>query len=145
MKVLLFIVSLTLFISWFYYQNNRVVSSSDAPEAIGPYSQAILTDNTLYLSGQIAINPKTNKLIESTIEDEVNQIMANHKAILDKANMNFSNIVKATVYLKNMEDFAEFNKVYAEYFPTNPPARETVEVSRLPKNANIEISFIAVK
>lgn len=145
MKIILFIISFTLFLSWFYYQQDRTISSENAPKAIGPYSQAILSDNTLYLSGQIAINPKTNKLLDSNFEAEVKQIMANHLAILEKANMNFTNIVKATVYLKNMEDFAEFNKVYAEYFPTNPPARETVEVSRLPKNANIEISFIAVK
>lgn len=145
MKKILFFLSLILFMSWLFYQQNRTIASDNAPEAIGPYSQAILADNTLYLSGQIAINPKTNKLIESNIEEEVKQIMANHLAILESANMNLSNIVKATVYLKNMEDFAEFNRAYAKYFPTNPPARETVEVNRLPKNANIEISFIAVK
>lgn len=145
MKNILFILTLLLTISWVFYTKDRVVHSENAPKAIGPYSQAILVDNTLYLSGQIALDPKSGELKNSSIKEEVEQIMKNHLAILSEAGMDYSNIVKATVFLKNIEDFNEFNEEYAKYFPENPPAREAVEVSRLPKNAGIEISFIAVK
>lgn len=145
MKLFLFIITIVLFIFWFLNQNSKVISTDDAPSAIGPYSQAILVDNTLYLSGQIAINPETNELVNDSFENEVRQIMKNHKAILTKSKMDFSNVVKATVYMTDLNNFSKFNDIYKEYFPKNPPARETIEVSRLPKDANIEISFIAVK
>ncbi len=145
MKFVLFIITVVVFIFWFLNQNSKVISTVDAPEAIGPYSQAILVDNTLYISGQIAINPITNELVNDTFENEVRQIMKNHLAILNKSKMDFSNVVKATVYLTDLDNFKVFNEIYKEYFPKNPPARETVEVARLPKDANIEISYIAVK
>lgn len=145
MKFVLFIITVVVFIFWFLNQNSKVISTVDAPEAIGPYSQAILVDNTLYISGQIAINPITNELVNDTFENEVRQIMKNHLAILNKSKMDFSNVVKATVYLTDLDNFKVFNEIYKEYFPKNPPARETVEVVRLPKDANIEISYIAVK
>lgn len=145
MKNILFILAFVLTISWMVYSKRGVINSQNAPKAIGPYSQAILADNTLYLSGQIALDPKSGELKNNSIKEEVEQIMKNHLEILKEANMDYSNIVKASVFLKNIEDFKEFNEIYGKYFPENPPARETVEVSRLPKNANIEISFIAVK
>ena len=120
------------------------IFTPNAPEAIGPYSQAILSNETLYCSGQIAID-KDGNLKNSNIEDETVQIFKNINAILNEVNMTFENIVKSTIFLKNMDDFSTVNSIYAKYFKSSPPARETVEVSRLPKNVNIEISVIAVK
>ena len=120
------------------------IFTPNAPEAIGPYSQAILSNETLYCSGQIALD-KDGNLKNSDIEDETVQIFKNINAILNEVNMTFENIVKSTIFLKNMNDFSTVNSIYAKYFKSSPPARETVEVSRLPKNANIEISFIAGK
>ena len=120
------------------------IFTPNAPEAIGPYSQAILSNETLYCSGQIALD-KDGNLKNSNIEDETVQIFKNINAILNEVNMTFENIVKSTIYLKNMDDFSTVNSIYAKYFKSSPPARETVEVSRLPKNVNIEISVIAVK
>ena len=121
----------------------KVISTKDAPEAIGPYSQAILSNNTLYCSGQIAIDPKNGNLIIDNIKNETKQVMQNIEAILKDADMDFSNIVKCSIFMRNMQDYAEINKIYAQYFDENPPAREAVEVSVLPKNVNIEISVIA--
>ena len=120
------------------------IFTPNAPEAIGPYSQAILSNKTLYCSGQIAIDNDGN-LKNSNIEDETVQIFKNINAILNEVNMTFENIVKSTIFLKNMDDFSTVNSIYAKYFKSSPPARETVEVSRLPKNVKIEISVIAVK
>ena len=120
------------------------IFTPNAPEAIGPYSQAILSNETLYCSGQIALD-KDGNLKNSNIEDETVQIFKNINAILNEVNMTFENIVKSTIFLKNMDDFSTVNSIYAKYFKSCPPARETVEVSRLPKNVNIEISVIAVK
>ena len=120
------------------------IFTQNAPEAIGPYSQAILSNETLYCSGQIALD-KDGNLKNSNIEDETVQIFKNINAILNEVNMTFENIVKSTIFLKNMDDFSTVNSIYAKYFKSSPPARETVEVSRLPKNVNIEISVIAVK
>jgi 2-iminobutanoate/2-iminopropanoate deaminase len=120
------------------------IFAANAPAAIGPYSQAILSNETLYCSGQIALDIDGN-LQNSNIEDETFQIFKNINAILKEANMTFENIVKSTIFLKNMDDFFTVNSIYAKHFKSNPPARETVEVSRLPKNVNIEISVIAVK
>lgn len=120
------------------------IFTPNAPAAIGPYSQAILSNETLYCSGQIALD-KDGNLKNSNIEDETVQIFKNINTILNEVNMTFENIVKSTIFLKNMDDFSTVNSIYEKYFKSSPPARETVEVSRLPKNVNIEISVIAVK
>ena len=122
----------------------KVISTKNAPLAIGPYSQAILSNNTLYCSGQIAIVPETGDLIMDNIVNETTQVMENIASVLKAANMNFSNVVKCSIFMKNMGDYTEINKVYAEYFDENPPSREAVQVSVLPKNVNVEISVIAV-
>tara|TARA_B100001175_G_C19204038_1_gene492776 strand:- start:179 stop:553 length:375 start_codon:yes stop_codon:yes gene_type:complete len=120
----------------------KIIYSNDAPEAIGPYSQAVLSNNTLYCSGQIALD-KNGNLRNKNIEEETNQIIKNIEAVLKKAEMNFSNVVKTTIFLKNMNDFNIVNNIYQKLFEKDPPARETVEVSKLPKDVNIEISVIA--
>jgi len=122
----------------------KIIFTNKAPEAIGPYSQAILSNNTLYCSGQIALNNK-GELITENIEKETKQIIKNITTILNEANMGLNNIVKTTIFLKDMNDFYLVNSIYEKHFKLNPPARETVEVSALPKNVNIEISVIAVK
>lgn len=124
----------------------KVIYTENAPAPIGPYSQAILSGNTLYASGQIAIDVQSGKLIQSDIQSETKQIMSNIKEVLRAADMNFENIVKTSIFIKDMDQFQEINEVYSAYFSSeNPPARETVEVSRLPKDVNVEISIIAVK
>jgi 2-iminobutanoate/2-iminopropanoate deaminase len=123
----------------------KIIFSEKAPKAIGPYSQAVLSGNTLYTSGQIALHPETGELVQGSVEIETNQVMANLAAVLAAADMTFSNVVKTTIFLKNMDDFATVNAIYGQFFEVNPPARETVEVARLPKNVNVEISCIAVK
>ena len=121
----------------------KIVSTNNAPAAIGPYSQANLVNGVLYTSGQIPIDPSTGNLVDG-IEKETHQVMKNLKAILEEAGMSFSNVVKATIFLKNMDDFAVMNDIYASYLdPESFPARETVQVSCLPKNVDIEISMIA--
>ncbi|SHI00825.1 2-iminobutanoate/2-iminopropanoate deaminase [Chryseolinea serpens] len=120
-----------------------VVYSSDAPEPIGPYSQAIQAGNMLFISGQIPM--KGGEIVKGTIEEETTQVMANLAAILKAAGLDFSAVVKTSIFLKNMGDFPKVNEVYGKYFTQNPPARETVEVSRLPKDVNVEISCIALK
>jgi len=123
----------------------KVISTKNAPAAIGPYSQAILSNNTLYCSGQIAINPTTGNLVMDNITAETNQVMQNILAVLTAADMDFSNVVKCSIFMKDMNDYAAINEVYAKSFGNNPPAREAVQVSVLPKNVNVEISVIAVK
>ncbi|MDG2059590.1 MAG: RidA family protein [Flavobacteriales bacterium] len=123
----------------------KVISTQKAPKAIGPYSQAILSGNTLYCSGQIAINPKTGELVLSSISEETHQVMKNILEVLKSSGMGFSNVVKCSIFMKDMGEYSEINDVYASYFSENPPARESVEVSVLPKNVNVEISVIAVK
>jgi len=122
----------------------EVINSPAAPEPIGPYSQAIRSNGTLYISGQIAIDQSTGMLITDTIEEETHQVMRNLKAILGEAGLAFGNIVKCSIFITDMDQFAAINSVYATYFPESPPARETVEVVRLPKDVNVEISAIAV-
>lgn len=123
----------------------KVITTNDAPAPIGPYNQAILTGNTLYTSGQIAINPDTNTLVLDDIKSETKQVMQNLKAVLQAANMTFDNVIKSTIFISNMDDFGLINEVYGSYFDDkNAPARETVQVARLPKNVNVEISVIAV-
>jgi 2-iminobutanoate/2-iminopropanoate deaminase len=120
-----------------------VVYSAEAPEPIGPYSQAIQAGNMLFISGQIPM--KAGEIVKGTIEEETIQVMANLAAILKAAGLDFSAVVKTSIFLKNMGDFPKVNEVYGKYFTQNPPARETVEVSRLPKDVNVEISCIALK
>jgi 2-iminobutanoate/2-iminopropanoate deaminase len=123
----------------------KVINTKNAPKAIGPYSQAILSGNTLYCSGQIAINPDTGNLVIENITAETNQVMKNILAVLNAADMNFENVVKCSIFMIDMNDYSAVNQVYAKYFSENPPAREAVQVSVLPKNVNVEISIIAVK
>lgn len=125
--------------------SKNVVYSGSAPEPIGPYSQAIQAGNMLFVSGQIAIQKSSGKLITDDIESETAQVMRNIGDILTAAGFDFQHVVKSTIFLQDFNDFAKVNEVYGRSFPNNPPARETVEVSRLPKDVNIEISCIAVK
>ena len=122
-----------------------IIKTDKAPAPIGPYSQAVLTDNTLYVSGQIAIDPATGNLITINIIQETSQVMHNLLNILDAAGMHFSNVIKTTIFLKDMNDFQHVNEVYSHFFEKDFPARETVQVAGLPKGVNVEISVIAVK
>lgn len=124
----------------------KIIYTANAPAPIGPYNQAILVGNTLYTSGQIALRPDTMELVQDSIEVETKQVMENLKAVLAAAEMTFEHVVKATIFIANMDDFARINVVYGNYFDEKTaPARETVQVSVLPKNVNIEISMIALK
>lgn len=123
----------------------NVVFSPSAPAPIGPYSQAIQAGNLLFVSGQIAIQQSTGKLLTASIEEETHQVMKNIADVLGAAQFNLGHVVKTTIFLKNMNDFPVVNAVYGSYFSTEPPARETVEVARLPKDVHVEISCIAVK
>lgn len=124
----------------------KIIYTDKAPAPIGPYNQAVLVGNTLYTSGQIALNPATMELVLDDIETETKQVMENMKAVLAAANMTFENVIKTTIFIMNMGDFARINTVYGSYFDeATAPARETVQVACLPKNVNIEISMIAIK
>lgn len=124
----------------------KIIYTDKAPAPIGPYSQAVLIGTTLYTSGQIALNPETMELILDDIETETKQVMENMKSVLEAADMTFENVVKTTIFIMNMGDFARINSVYASYFDeSNAPARETVQVAGLPKGVNVEISMVAVK
>ena len=124
----------------------KKIFTDKAPAPIGPYNQAVLVGNTLYTSGQIAINPATGELVLGSIEEETKQVMENMKAVLEAADMTFENVIKSTIFIMNMGDFAKINAVYGSYFnEKTAPARETVQVSCLPKNVNIEISMLALK
>jgi 2-iminobutanoate/2-iminopropanoate deaminase len=125
--------------------NKKIINSNNAPKPIGPYSQAVMNNNTLYCSGQVAINPQTGELNNADIKSETHQVMKNLKAVLSEAGLNFSNVVKCSIFLLDMNDFGEVNKIYGEYFESSFPARETVQVARLPLDVNVEISLIAVK
>ena len=123
----------------------KIIFTEKAPAPIGPYSQAVLINNTLYTSGQIALHPESGDLITSDIETETRQVMENMKAVLDAAGMTFDKVIKSTIFISNMDDFAKINGVYGSYFnEKTAPARETVQVAKLPKNVNVEISMIAV-
>jgi len=126
-------------------ETKNVIYTEKAPKPIGPYSQAILRGNTLFVSGQIAIIPATGELDTSNIENETKRVMENIKAIVEETGMTMNDIVKSSIFLINMQNFGKVNEVYGKYFPTNPPARETIQVSALPKNVNVEISVIAVR
>ena len=124
----------------------KIIFTDNAPAPIGPYSQAVLTGNTLYTSGQIALDPSTMELVLDDIETETQQVMENMKAVLEAANMTFGDVVKTTIFIMNMGDFARINAVYSKYFDeANAPARETVQVAGLPKGVNVEISMVAIK
>ena len=122
-----------------------IINTQNAPAPIGPYNQAVLVNITLYTSGQIALDPNTMELVMDNIEVETHRVMQNLKAVLQAANMDFSNVIKASIFISDMNDFAKINKVYGSYFDeSTAPARETVQVAVLPKNVNVEISVIAV-
>jgi len=124
----------------------KIITSKDAPAPIGPYNQAVLNGNLLYTSGQIAINPKNGVLVLDNIKAETKQVMENLRAVLKAANMDFSNVIKTTIFISDMNNFSQINEVYGNYFDdASAPARETVQVACLPKNVNIEISVIASK
>ncbi len=124
----------------------KIIKTDKAPAPIGPYNQAVLVGNTLYTSGQIALDPISMELVLDDIETETNQVMQNMKAVLEAADMTFENVVKSTIFIMNMNDFAKINSVYGKYFNENSaPARETVQVTGLPKGVNVEISMIAIK
>ncbi len=124
----------------------KVIITNNAPAPIGPYNQAVLSGNTLYTSGQIAFNPETGLLVLDNITQETEQVMANLKAVLEAANMTFEHVIKTSIFISNMDDFATINEVYGRYFNDDTaPARETVQVVRLPKDVHIEISMIAVQ
>ena len=123
----------------------KIINTSNAPAPIGPYSQAILANNILYISGQVCIDPATGNLKNKDLQEETHQVMHNLKAILQEAQMNFNNVVKTNIFLTDMNRFSEVNEIYGKYFESNFPARETVQVSALPKFVNVEISMIAVR
>jgi 2-iminobutanoate/2-iminopropanoate deaminase len=124
----------------------RIIFTEHAPAPIGPYNQAVLVGNTLYTSGQIAINPLTSILVTDDIKTETKQVMENMKAVLAAAEMTFENVIKTTIFISDMNDFTKINEVYGSYFDEKTaPARETVQVACLPKNVNVEISMIAIK
>ena len=127
-----------------YYKMKKIINTDNAPAPIGPYNQAVLIGNMLYISGQIAINPKTGSLDIENIESETELVMSNLKAILEAVNMTFEHVVKSSIFISNMENFSVINAVYGRYFnPETAPARETVQVANLPKYVNVEISMIA--
>jgi 2-iminobutanoate/2-iminopropanoate deaminase len=123
----------------------KIITSSNAPAPIGPYSHSVLIGNTLYTSGQVAKDAVTGEMIQTDIKAETDKVMQNLKAILLEANMDFSHVVKTTIYCTNLVDFAAINEVYGSFFTNDFPARETVQVVKLPLNANVEISVVAVK
>ncbi len=124
----------------------KKIITKDAPAPIGPYNQAILANDILFTSGQIAIHPETNELITNNISDETKQVMNNLLAVLNASDMSFENVVKTTIYITEMDEFSNINAVYGSFFDeNNAPARESVQVARLPKNVNVEISAIAIK
>ncbi|SMD42584.1 2-iminobutanoate/2-iminopropanoate deaminase [Aquiflexum balticum DSM 16537] len=125
--------------------SKEIIFSKEAPAPIGPYSQAVKAGNTLYVSGQIPLDADTGELINENITEETHAVMKNLEAVLRAAGFEFSDVVKCTIFIKDMGQFGTINEAYGQYFKTNPPARETVEVSRLPKDVNVEISCIAVK
>ncbi len=125
--------------------NKTIITTSGAPAPIGPYSQAVLAGNTLYISGQICIDPVTGELKKNDIQEETRQVMHNLEAILQQAGMGFNHVIKTTIFITDMNRFAEVNEVYGKYFQDTYPARETIQAAALPKFVNVEISMIAIK
>ena len=122
----------------------QIIQTNNAPQAIGPYSQAVMANGTLYVSGQIPVVPATGAIVSDKVEDQARQVMENAKAVVEAAGLTLNNVVKTTVFIKNMDDFAVINGIYSEYFKENCPARACVEVARLPKDVLIEMEAIAV-
>lgn len=122
----------------------KIVNTEKAPKPIGPYNQAVMANNTLYVSGQIPMNPVTSELVKGDITEQTRMVMENLKAILQEAGLDFSHVVKCSIFISDMKDFPEINKVYGNYFFEAPPARETVQVAGLPLGVDVEISCIAV-
>ncbi|MBQ5668336.1 MAG: RidA family protein [Peptococcaceae bacterium] len=122
----------------------QIIHTNNAPQAIGPYSQAVMANGTLYVSGQIPVVPATGAIVSDKVEDQARQVMENVKAVVEAAGLTLNNVVKTTVFIKNMDDFAVINGIYSEYFKENCPARACVEVARLPKDVLIEMEAIAV-
>lgn len=123
----------------------EIITITGAPAPIGPYSQGVKINGMLYLSGQIAIDPASGELKTGSIEEQTHQVMKNIASLLSEANMNWENVIKVSIFISDMDNFAKINEVYASYFSSDFPARETVEVSRLPKDVDVEISIIAVE
>ena len=124
--------------------NKKVIQTEKAPKAIGPYSQAIQAGNFLFLSGQIPLDPKTGELVKGDIRKQTQQVLENIKGILESQGLGMENVVKSTIFLKDIANFNQVNEVYATYFPSSPPARSTIEVTKLPRNTDIEIEAIAL-
>jgi 2-iminobutanoate/2-iminopropanoate deaminase len=125
-------------------EGKKIVSTNKAPKAIGPYSQAILTDELIFTAGQVGLDPETMEIVEGGIDAQTRQVLTNLKHVLESADSGMKFVVKTTVFLQNMDDFAAMNGVYAEFFPENPPARSTVAVAALPKGALVEIECVAI-
>lgn len=125
-------------------EGKKIISTDKAPKAIGPYSQAIRTDNFVVTAGQVGLDPATMELVDGGIEAQTRQVLTNLKHVLESADSGLNFVVKTTVFLQDMRDFANMNSVYAEFFPENPPARSTVQVAALPKNALVEIECVAL-
>ncbi len=121
-----------------------IISSPAAPKAVGPYSQAVKANGFIFCSGQVGLDPVTSAMVSGGIQEQTQQVMENLKAVLEAAGSNFAQVVKATCYLQDMKDYAVFNEVYGSFFPDGPPARETVQVARLPKDALVEVSVVAL-
>ena len=140
------LAALALMVSLAATAQDRVVATRNAPEAIGPYSQAIRVGNTLYLAGQIALDPRTNQMIaDRSIEAETRQVLDNLRAVVEAAGFTMADIVSTTVFMADLNEFARMNAVYATYFPTTPPARATVQAARLPRDVKVEIAAIAAR
>lgn len=147
MKKIIFFVSIFILLTQCTQHSDmkKIIKSDNAPNPVGPYSQAVMVDKTLYISGQVAINPENNELIIGSIEAESKQIMKNIKSILNQAGYDFNNVVRSKIYLTDMNNFSKVNNVYGSYFQKNQePARTTIEVSGLPLGVNVEIDMIAV-
>lgn len=148
-KNLLLILAAIILLSFTKFQNNimekKIIKTSNAPAPIGPYNQAVMNGNMLFVSGQIAINPINNELMTSEIQTETKQVMENIRAILHESGMDFSNVMKSSIFITDMNNFSKINEIYEQYFPQDAPARETVQVARLPKDVNVEISVVAMK
>lgn len=154
MKQVIFVIGCFLIIAltgYIYFskhkamEKTKIIFTEKAPKPIGPYSQAVMRGNALFVSGQVGIVPATGEVDTSNIENETKQVMENIKTIVEEAGMKMSDIVKSSIFLMDMNNFSKVNSVYGKYFPENPPARETVQVSALPKKVNVEISVIAIK
>ncbi len=124
--------------------DKKIINTKNAPAPIGPYNQAVAANNTLYISGQIPANPSTGEIVNGSIEEETHMVMKNLKAILNEAGLDFQNILKTSIFISDMNNFSKINEVYGSYFTSDYPARETVQVARLPKDVNVEISAIAI-